>query len=113
MPFNPVDKYTIAIVKDRNTGATFRIMKGAPQVSPLCMFLLLHVNSKRSMHLAGFNMLQVVLPLADNRGQIEEGVKEKINEFAGRGFRALGLAVSEGASGQPRFVAALLQDSSV
>lgn len=48
--------------------------------------------------------------MAANRGQIEAGVKEKINEFAGRGFRALGLAVSEGASGQPRFAAALLQD---
>lgn len=55
-------------------------------------------------------MLQVVLRLAANRGRIEAGVQEKINEFAGRGFRALGLAVSEGASGQPRFVPALLQD---
>ncbi|CAL8464533.1 g4068 [Coccomyxa elongata] len=76
VPFNPVDKYTVAIVKDKNTGATFRIMKGAPQV---------------------------VLRLAANRGRIEAGVKEKINEFAGRGFRALGLAVSEGASGLPRW----------
>ena len=33
VPFNPVDKYTIAIVTDKSTGNTFRILKGAPQVS--------------------------------------------------------------------------------
>jgi hypothetical protein len=32
VPFNPVDKYTIAIVTDNKTGRAFRVMKGAPQV---------------------------------------------------------------------------------
>ena len=40
VPFNPTDKYTIAIVKDNKTGECTRIMKGAPQVclSPFLMF---------------------------------------------------------------------------
>ena len=33
IPFNPVDKYTIAIIKDLKTGEMMRVMKGAPQVS--------------------------------------------------------------------------------
>jgi len=33
IPFNPVDKYTIAIIKDKKSGEMMRIMKGAPQVS--------------------------------------------------------------------------------
>ena len=33
IPFNPVDKYTIAIIKDKQSGEMMRIMKGAPQVS--------------------------------------------------------------------------------
>lgn len=32
VPFNPTDKYTIAVVKNKQTGETKRIMKGAPQV---------------------------------------------------------------------------------
>lgn len=32
IPFNPVDKYTIAIIRDKETGEMMRIMKGAPQV---------------------------------------------------------------------------------
>ncbi len=33
VPFNPVDKYTVAIVMDKESCSTFRILKGAPQVS--------------------------------------------------------------------------------
>ena len=33
IPFNPVDKYTIAIIRDKKSGEMMRIMKGAPQVS--------------------------------------------------------------------------------
>ena len=32
VPFNPTDKYTIAVVKNKQTGEMKRIMKGAPQV---------------------------------------------------------------------------------
>lgn len=32
IPFNPVDKYTIAIIRDTKSGEMMRVMKGAPQV---------------------------------------------------------------------------------
>lgn len=32
VPFNPVDKFTMAIVKDNASGSVFRVLKGAPQV---------------------------------------------------------------------------------
>ena len=32
VPFNPTDKYTIAVVKNKQSGQEKRIMKGAPQV---------------------------------------------------------------------------------
>ena len=32
VPFNPTDKYTIAIVQEKGNGKEHRIMKGAPQV---------------------------------------------------------------------------------
>lgn len=34
IPFNPTDKYTIAFIKDKHSGETIRLMKGAPQVNP-------------------------------------------------------------------------------
>ena len=34
IPFNPVDKFTMAIVKENATGKIQRVMKGAPQVMP-------------------------------------------------------------------------------
>lgn len=33
VPFNPTDKYTIAVVKNKQSGQEKRIMKGAPQVT--------------------------------------------------------------------------------
>ena len=33
IPFNPVDKYTIAVIRDLKSGEMMRVMKGAPQVS--------------------------------------------------------------------------------
>ena len=33
IPFNPVDKFTMAIVKENATGKIQRVMKGAPQVT--------------------------------------------------------------------------------
>ena len=32
VPFNPVDKFTMAIVVENATGKVQRVMKGAPQV---------------------------------------------------------------------------------
>lgn len=32
IPFNPVDKFTMAIVQENATGKVQRVMKGAPQV---------------------------------------------------------------------------------
>ena len=34
VPFNPTDKYTIGTIKPADGAATFRLMKGAPQVPP-------------------------------------------------------------------------------
>ncbi|KAK9905489.1 hypothetical protein WJX75_000844 [Coccomyxa subellipsoidea] len=67
VPFNPTDKYTIATVKDNKTGECTRIMKGAPQV---------------------------VLKKSYNYAEIGDAVHNKITEFAGRGFRALGVATA-------------------
>lgn len=36
IPFNPVDKYTIAVIRDLQTGEMMRVMKGAPQVLICC-----------------------------------------------------------------------------
>ena len=38
IPFNPTDKYTIAFIKDKHSGETIRLMKGAPQVNPPSQF---------------------------------------------------------------------------
>jgi hypothetical protein len=39
--------------------------------------------------------LQVVLHKAHNKDQVAGAVNAKIQEFAGRGFRALGVAIAE------------------
>jgi H+-transporting ATPase len=70
VPFNPTDKYTMAIIEDASTlGRKFRVMKGAPQV---------------------------VLKRAWNAAEIEDDVEGKIAEYASRGFRALGVGLAEG-----------------
>ncbi|WP_319576761.1 plasma-membrane proton-efflux P-type ATPase [uncultured Desulfobacter sp.] len=64
IPFDPVGKRTQARV--RITGKTpFKVTKGAPQV---------------------------VLDLCDNKNTVKTAVETAINEFAGRGFRSLGVA---------------------
>jgi len=63
-PFDPVNKRTETTLKPPD-GNQFKVSKGAPQV---------------------------ILELADNREQIKTQVEEKINEFAVRGFRSLGVA---------------------
>ena len=32
VPFNPNDKFTMAVIEDERSGQVFRLMKGAPQV---------------------------------------------------------------------------------
>ena len=63
-PFDPVHKRTEATVKGGD-GKQFFVAKGAPQV---------------------------ILKMATNTGDIQPAVQKAVNEFAGRGFRSLGVA---------------------
>ena len=63
-PFDPVHKRTEATMKGP-TGQQFRVTKGAPQV---------------------------ILSLATNAEEIQAQVEQAVNDFAARGFRALGVA---------------------
>jgi len=63
-PFDPVHKRTEATVKGGD-GKQFFVAKGAPQV---------------------------ILQMATNAGEIKPAVEKAVNEFAGRGFRSLGVA---------------------
>jgi H+-transporting ATPase len=63
-PFDPVHKRTEATVKGED-GRTFKVTKGAPQV---------------------------ILGLSTNAAAVEEAVDKAVNDFAARGFRALGIA---------------------
>lgn len=67
VPFNPTDKYTIAHRRERATGVVTRVLKGAPQV---------------------------VVRLARDSALIEESATATIAEYAARGFRGLGVAIS-------------------
>ena len=63
-PFDPVHKRTEATVKGGD-GKQFFVAKGAPQV---------------------------ILQMAINAGEVKPAVEKAVNEFAGRGFRSLGVA---------------------
>jgi H+-transporting ATPase len=63
-PFDPVHKRTEATVKGKD-GKTFKTTKGAPQV---------------------------ILALSANAGQAKASVDKAVDDFASRGFRALGVA---------------------
>ncbi len=63
-PFDPVHKRTEATVKGSD-GRQFYVAKGAPQV---------------------------ILGMATNAGDVKPGVEKAVKEFAGRGFRSLGVA---------------------
>lgn len=67
-PFDPVHKRTEANIK-ASDGKIFKVTKGAPQV---------------------------ILALSANANQVKEAVDRKVNEFAARGFRSLGVARAEG-----------------
>jgi H+-transporting ATPase len=63
-PFDPVHKRTEATVKGGD-GKQFFVAKGAPQV---------------------------ILEISKNVGEVKVAVEKAVNEFAGRGFRSLGVA---------------------
>jgi H+-transporting ATPase len=67
-PFDPVHKRTEATVKAAD-GSTFKVTKGAPQV---------------------------IQGLAANAGAVKDAVDKAVNDFAARGFRALGVARADG-----------------
>jgi H+-transporting ATPase len=66
-PFDPVHKRTEAKVKSKS-GGTLQVTKGAPQV---------------------------ILAMAEISDDIKSEVEQKINEFASRGFRSLGVAKTD------------------
>ncbi|CCI46061.1 unnamed protein product [Albugo candida] len=65
-PFDPTTKRTIAKLQDLRTGEIFRACKGAPQI---------------------------VLDMDVNAHELRDVVNERIDEFASRGYRGLGVAV--------------------
>jgi H+-transporting ATPase len=67
-PFDPVQKRTIAQVKD-HSGNEFKVSKGAPQV---------------------------ILDMVENSDEVRSECEKKIEEFAKRGFRSLGVARADG-----------------
>ncbi|MGB8842664.1 MAG: plasma-membrane proton-efflux P-type ATPase [Aliidongia sp.] len=67
-PFDPVHKRTEATIKAAD-GSTFKVTKGAPQV---------------------------ILELAANSPAVKASVTKAVDDFAARGFRALGVARAEG-----------------
>eukprot|EP00121_Abeoforma_whisleri_P008759 Awhi_evm2s8044 len=71
VPFNPTDKRTVATIQEggENSEKFFRCAKGAPQV---------------------------MLKMAKNYEEIQEKFDALILEYAGRGYRALGVTYSEG-----------------
>jgi H+-transporting ATPase len=66
-PFDPVSKRTEATIGTAE-GRKFRVSKGAPQV---------------------------FLSLSSNKNEVENKINEIVNDFAGKGYRALGVAKSD------------------
>ena len=77
-PFDPVHKRTEATVKGAD-GKQFFVAKGAPQV---------------------------ILEMSTNAGEVKPAVEKAVNEFAGRGFRSLGVARAD-EEGKWQFVGVL------
>jgi H+-transporting ATPase len=78
MPFDPVHKRTEATVKGAD-GRQFFVAKGAPQV---------------------------ILKMAINAGEVKDAVEKTILDFAGRGYRSLGVARAD-EQGKWKFVGML------
>ncbi len=74
-PFDPVSKRTEATVEDVD-GKHFKVSKGAPQV---------------------------ILSLVSNKEEISSRIEEDVDSFASKGYRALGVAVTNG-DGKWQFV---------
>ncbi len=70
-PFDPVHKRTEATVK-AGDGSVFKVTKGAPQV---------------------------ILALVADPGAVQAAMTKAVNDFAARGFRALGVARADGGGG--------------
>jgi H+-transporting ATPase len=68
VPFDPIHKRTEATVKGED-GSIFKVSKGAPQV---------------------------ILALAGDAPSVKAAAEKAVNEFAARGFRALGVARADG-----------------
>jgi H+-transporting ATPase len=64
IPFDPVHKHTEATVKGAD-GKQFDVAKGAPQI---------------------------ILKMSTNASEVQAGAEKAINDFAGRGYRSLGVA---------------------
>jgi H+-transporting ATPase len=77
-PFDPVHKRTEATVKGGD-GKQFLVAKGAPQV---------------------------ILQMSANAGEVKSSVEKAVDEFAGRGFRSLGVARAD-QDGKWQFVGVL------
>jgi H+-transporting ATPase len=77
-PFDPVHKRTEATVKGTD-GKQFFVAKGAPQV---------------------------ILEMSTNAGDVKSAVEKTVDEFAGRGFRSLGVAKAD-EEGKWKFVGML------
>ncbi len=77
-PFDPVHKRTEATVEGGD-GKQFFVAKGAPQV---------------------------ILAMSTNAGEVKPAVEKAVNEFAGRGFRSLGVARAD-QEGKWQFVGVL------
>ena len=77
-PFDPVHKRTEATVKGSD-GKQFFVAKGAPQV---------------------------ILEMSKNAGEVKSAVEKAVNEFAGRGFRSLGVTRADD-EGQWQFAGVL------
>jgi H+-transporting ATPase len=78
-PFDPVHKRTEATVKSKKEGKSFKVTKGAPQV---------------------------IQGLSANAAAVKEAVDKAVNDFAARGFRALGVARADD-DGKWRFLGVL------
>ena len=78
-PFDPVHKRTEATVKSKKEGKAFKVTKGAPQV---------------------------IQGLSANAAAVKDAVDKAVNDFAARGFRALGVARADD-DGEWRFLGVL------
>jgi len=75
-PFDPVIKRTEAVVKD-STGKPFKVIKGAPQI---------------------------ILSLSENKESLEEEVNKAVEEYASKGYRALGVGKTSNESDNFQFI---------